>query len=182
MSACSTFTEHVWKPGECKNCFKPKSLHRLAEGDPRKGRHEQAPSQHSQTPTGGRTNINQHSHSPVVGGASINTNIASGTQRSGGSRSGQFRPPVAKKPTIAVKPTMMFPCSGVGLDAEGNPQMPAEGAEPGKVSAFTVWSHNGLNRKRPAGPNNNDEDEEGGEIEGYASLCPPSSSSNNNNG
>ncbi|KAL7867624.1 hypothetical protein SRHO_G00090080 [Serrasalmus rhombeus] len=182
MSACSTFTEHVWKPGECKNCFKPKSLHRLAEGDSRKGHHEQAPVQHSQTPTGVRTNINQHSHSPVVGGANINTNIASSTQRSGGSRSGQFRPPVAKKPTIAVKPTMMLPCSGAGLDTEGNPQMPAEGAEPGKVSAFTVWSHNGLNRKRPAGPNNNEEDEEGGQIECYASLCPPSSSSNNNNG
>lgn len=29
MSACNTFTEHVWKPGECKNCFKPKSLHQL---------------------------------------------------------------------------------------------------------------------------------------------------------
>ncbi|XP_029431695.1 LOW QUALITY PROTEIN: inactive tyrosine-protein kinase PEAK1 [Rhinatrema bivittatum] len=29
MSACNTFTEHVWKPGECKNCFKPKSLHEL---------------------------------------------------------------------------------------------------------------------------------------------------------
>lgn len=29
MSACNAFTEHVWKPGECKNCFKPKSLHQL---------------------------------------------------------------------------------------------------------------------------------------------------------
>uniref|UniRef100_A0A8B9JBK7 Pseudopodium-enriched atypical kinase 1 n=1 Tax=Astyanax mexicanus TaxID=7994 RepID=A0A8B9JBK7_ASTMX len=135
MSACNTFTEHVWKPGECKNCFKPKSLH-------------------------------------LASGASVNANIAhSNTQRGGGSsRSGQFRPPVAKKPTIAVKPTMMLPCPGM------------EGAEPGKTSAFTVWNHNGLNRKRPAGPNNNEGDDERGEIEGYASLCPPSSSSNNNNG
>ncbi|XP_077173981.1 inactive tyrosine-protein kinase PEAK1 isoform X2 [Paroedura picta] len=29
MSACNAFTEHVWKPGECKNCFKPKSLHQF---------------------------------------------------------------------------------------------------------------------------------------------------------
>ncbi|XP_066523997.1 inactive tyrosine-protein kinase PEAK1 [Hoplias malabaricus] len=183
MSACNTFTEHVWKPGECKNCFKPKSLHRLPEGGSRKGPPEQAPSQHIQSPTGTRANINQHIQSPVVGGASVHTNIASNTQRSGGSsRSGQVRPPVAKKPTIAVKPTMMLPCSGMGLDAEGNPQISVEGAEPGKTSAFTVWNHNGLNRKRPAGPNNNEGDDGGGEIEGYASLCPPSSSSNNNNG
>lgn len=29
MSACSDFVEHVWKPGSCKNCFNPKSSHRL---------------------------------------------------------------------------------------------------------------------------------------------------------
>nr|XP_009682040.1 PREDICTED: tyrosine-protein kinase SgK223 [Struthio camelus australis] len=29
MSACSEFVEHVWKPGSCKNCFNPKSSHRL---------------------------------------------------------------------------------------------------------------------------------------------------------
>ncbi|NWI85845.1 PRAG1 kinase, partial [Pitta sordida] len=29
MSACSDFVEHVWKPGSCKNCFKPKSSHWL---------------------------------------------------------------------------------------------------------------------------------------------------------
>ncbi|NXS08335.1 PRAG1 kinase, partial [Neodrepanis coruscans] len=29
MSACSDFVEHVWKPGSCKNCFSPKSSHRL---------------------------------------------------------------------------------------------------------------------------------------------------------
>ncbi|KAG9280721.1 pseudopodium-enriched atypical kinase 1 [Astyanax mexicanus] len=184
MSACNTFTEHVWKPGECKNCFKPKSLHRMSEAASKKGPPEHAPVYHGHTPTGGRTNVNQHNLSPVASGASVNANIAhSNTQRGGGSsRSGQFRPPVAKKPTIAVKPTMMLPCPGMGLDTEGNPHLLAEGAEPGKTSAFTVWNHNGLNRKRPAGPNNNEGDDERGEIEGYASLCPPSSSSNNNNG
>ncbi|KFQ74450.1 Tyrosine-protein kinase SgK223, partial [Phaethon lepturus] len=29
MSACSDFVEHAWKPGSCKNCFNPKSSHRL---------------------------------------------------------------------------------------------------------------------------------------------------------
>uniref|UniRef100_A0A8C3BRL0 Inactive tyrosine-protein kinase PRAG1 n=1 Tax=Cairina moschata TaxID=8855 RepID=A0A8C3BRL0_CAIMO len=29
MSACSDFVEHAWKPGSCKNCFSPKSSHRL---------------------------------------------------------------------------------------------------------------------------------------------------------
>ncbi|KFQ32014.1 Tyrosine-protein kinase SgK223, partial [Merops nubicus] len=29
MSGCSDFVEHVWKPGSCKNCFNPKSSHRL---------------------------------------------------------------------------------------------------------------------------------------------------------
>ncbi|XP_048160417.1 inactive tyrosine-protein kinase PRAG1 [Corvus hawaiiensis] len=29
MSACSDFVEHIWKPGSCKNCFNPKSSHRL---------------------------------------------------------------------------------------------------------------------------------------------------------
>ncbi|NXB48714.1 PRAG1 kinase, partial [Leucopsar rothschildi] len=29
MSACSAFVQHVWKPGSCKNCFNPKSSHRL---------------------------------------------------------------------------------------------------------------------------------------------------------
>uniref|UniRef100_S4RR15 Pseudopodium-enriched atypical kinase 1 n=1 Tax=Petromyzon marinus TaxID=7757 RepID=S4RR15_PETMA len=27
MSACHSFTEHAWKPGACKNCFKSKTLH-----------------------------------------------------------------------------------------------------------------------------------------------------------
>lgn len=77
MSACNTFTEHVWKPGECKNCFKPKSLHQLPP-DP-----EKAPITH-----GNKTNAN-HSNNHRI------------------RNTGNFRPPVAKKPTIAVKPTMM---------------------------------------------------------------------------
>nr|XP_012313100.1 pseudopodium-enriched atypical kinase 1 [Aotus nancymaae]XP_012313106.1 pseudopodium-enriched atypical kinase 1 [Aotus nancymaae]XP_012313107.1 pseudopodium-enriched atypical kinase 1 [Aotus nancymaae]XP_021523940.1 pseudopodium-enriched atypical kinase 1 [Aotus nancymaae]XP_021523941.1 pseudopodium-enriched atypical kinase 1 [Aotus nancymaae]XP_021523942.1 pseudopodium-enriched atypical kinase 1 [Aotus nancymaae]XP_021523943.1 pseudopodium-enriched atypical kinase 1 [Aotus nancymaae]XP_0 len=78
MSACNTFTEHVWKPGECKNCFKPKSLHQLPP-DP-----EKAPITH------GNVKINaNHSNNHRI------------------RNTGNFRPPVAKKPTIAVKPTMM---------------------------------------------------------------------------
>ncbi|NXS37613.1 PEAK1 kinase, partial [Pomatostomus ruficeps] len=78
MSACNTFTEHVWKPGECKNCFKPKSLHQLPPVT------EKKPLSHGNL----KPNANQ-----------------SNSQR--GRNSGSFRPPVAKKPTIAVKPTMM---------------------------------------------------------------------------
>uniref|UniRef100_A0A8D0HJQ3 Inactive tyrosine-protein kinase PRAG1 n=1 Tax=Sphenodon punctatus TaxID=8508 RepID=A0A8D0HJQ3_SPHPU len=29
MSACSDFVEHLWKPGSCKNCFCPRSVHWL---------------------------------------------------------------------------------------------------------------------------------------------------------
>ncbi|XP_066198990.1 inactive tyrosine-protein kinase PEAK1 isoform X2 [Saccopteryx leptura] len=78
MSACNTFTEHVWKPGECKNCFKPKSLHQLPPGP------EKTPVTHSNV----KTNAN-HSNNHRV------------------RNTGNFRPPVARKPTIAVKPTMM---------------------------------------------------------------------------
>ncbi|RLV94841.1 hypothetical protein DV515_00012984 [Chloebia gouldiae] len=78
MSACNTFTEHVWKPGECKNCFKPKSLHQLPPVS------EKKPLSHGNL----KPNANQSS-----------------SQR--GRSTGSFRPPVAKKPTIAVKPTMM---------------------------------------------------------------------------
>lgn len=74
----------------------------------------------------------------------------------------------------------MLPCSGVGLDLEGNPQKLVEGAEPGKASAFTIWNRNGLNRKRPSEPNNNERNDERVDMQGFASLCPPSS--NNNNG
>ncbi|KAK6322808.1 hypothetical protein J4Q44_G00076000 [Coregonus suidteri] len=32
MSACGEFSEHVWKPGSCKNCFHPRSAHRASGG------------------------------------------------------------------------------------------------------------------------------------------------------
>ncbi|NXJ27836.1 PEAK1 kinase, partial [Dicrurus megarhynchus] len=88
MSACNTFTEHVWKPGECKNCFKPKSLHQLPPVS------EKKPLSHGNV----KPNANQ-----------------SNSQR--GRNTGSFRPPVAKKPTIAVKPTMMV-ADGQGLCGE----------------------------------------------------------------
>ncbi|XP_029290334.1 inactive tyrosine-protein kinase PEAK1 [Cottoperca gobio] len=171
MSACSTFTEHVWKPGECKNCFKPKSLHCLSQSTGRKPPSEQRP------PT-----IQQQNPPPA--GARANTNLTINSQRagSGSARSGHLRPPVAKKPTIAVKPTMMLPCSSAGLDSDGNLQRPPNLIEQGKTSAFTVWNRNGLNRKRPGGPSNNNEGEDGSEeIEGYGQLSPRTPSGNNNN-
>lgn len=172
MSACSTFTEHVWKPGECKNCFKPKSLHCLAQG------------------SGGRPPAEQRSptipqQNPTPAGARANTNLTISSQRagSGSARSGHFRPPVAKKPTIAVKPTMMLPCSSAGLDSDGNLQQPTNVLELGKTSAFTVWNRNGLNCKGPGGPSNNNEGEHGTkEIEGYGLLSPRTPSGNNNSG
>lgn len=96
MSACNTFTEHVWKPGECKNCFKPKSLHQLPP-DP-----EKAPVTHGN----GKTNAN-HSNNHHL----RNTR--------------NFRPPVAKKPTIAVKPTMMV-ADGQSVCGELSIQEPCE--------------------------------------------------------
>ncbi|XP_069551441.1 inactive tyrosine-protein kinase PEAK1 [Brachyistius frenatus] len=170
MSACSTFTEHVWKPGECKNCFKPKSLHCLAPSGGGKPPSEQRP------PTTPQQN-------PPSAGARANPNLTTSSQRagSGSARSGHFRPPVAKKPTIAVKPTMMLPCSSAGLDSDGNLQQPPYVIEQGKTSAFTVWNRNGLNRKRPGGPSNNNEGEDSSEeIEGYGPLSPRTPSGNNN--
>ncbi|TMS05014.1 Inactive tyrosine-protein kinase PEAK1 [Larimichthys crocea] len=171
MSACSTFTEHVWKPGECKNCFKPKSLHCLAQSGGRKPPSEQRP------PTTQQQN-------PPPAGARANPSVTNNSQRagSGSARSGQFRPPVAKKPTIAVKPTMMLPCSSAGLDSDVNLQRPPNVIQQGKTSAFTVWNRNGLNRKRPGGPSNNNEGEDGSEeIEGYGQLSPRTPIGNNNN-
>lgn len=172
MSACSTFTEHVWKPGECKNCFKPKSLHCLASSV--EGR---LPSEHRPSAT--------PQQNPASAANRANPNLTNNSLRagSGATRSGHFRPPVAKKPTIAVKPTMMLPCSPAGLDLDGNLQRPPNVLEQGKTSAFTVWNHNGLNRKRPGGPSNNNEGEEGSEeIEGYGQLSPRTPSGNNNSG
>jgi len=171
MSACSTFTEHVWKPGECKNCFKPKSLHRVAQSGGGRPPSERRPSATQQ-------------QDPAPAAARANTNLTGGSQRAGGgsARSGHFRPPVAKKPTIAVRPTMMLPCSSAGLDSDGNLQRPAHFLEQGKTSAFAVWNRNGLNCKRPGGPSNNNEGEDGSEeIEGYGLLSPRTPSGNNNN-
>ncbi|NXC35148.1 PEAK1 kinase, partial [Campylorhamphus procurvoides] len=150
MSACNTFTEHVWKPGECKNCFKPKSLHQLPPVS------EKKPLSHGNL----KPNANQSS-----------------SQR--GRNTGSFRPPVAKKPTIAVKPTMMV-ADGQGgcaelsaLDQGDNKHVPAG------------WNRNkAILNKKPL--NNNNEEE----IEGYSHVSRPYGNnegvgkkpSNNNNG
>ncbi len=152
MSACNTFTEHVWKPGECKNCFKPKSLHR--------------PPEQANAASESKTNISAK---------------LTNSQRSiSSSRTGQVRPPVAKKPTIAVKPTMMLPCSPPGLDSEGNVPRLMEGAQVTKSSPFTVWNQNSLNSLRPTGKNNNQGEDLIGQAEAYSAVSPKPTSSNNN--
>ncbi|KAM4826248.1 inactive tyrosine-protein kinase PEAK1 isoform 2-T2 [Thomomys bottae] len=95
MSACNAFTEHVWKPGECKNCFQPKSLHQLPAGP---------------VPGPG-------AHGEVKANANHSNNLRARA-------AGAFRPPVAKKPTIAVKPTMLL---AEGPGAGGEPGEPCEG-------------------------------------------------------
>ncbi|XP_048828383.1 inactive tyrosine-protein kinase PEAK1 [Brienomyrus brachyistius] len=166
MSACNTFTEHVWKPGECKNCFKPKSLHRLAEAG-LKNRPQERP-------------VQLQSHTPAAGRP--NANVASPYVRSGGSgHPGHFRPPVAKKPTIAVKPTMMLSCSSAGLDSEGNRVTP-DAVEAGKIPDFAAWNRNGTNWKRPSGVNNNEGEDGGEEFEGYGPRSCRVPASGNNNG
>lgn len=170
MSACSTFTEHVWKPGECKNCFKPKSLHCLTQSSGGKPPSEQRP------PPNQQQNL-------LSAGTRANPNLIANSQRTGGgyTRTGHIRPPVAKKPTIAVKPTMMLPNLASGLDSDGNILQQTNVAEQGKTSAFTAWNRNGLIGKRPAGPNNNNEGEDDSEeIEGYGQLSPRTPSGNNN--
>lgn len=171
MSACSTFTEHVWKPGECKNCFKPKSLHCLPQGVGKK------------PPEPRPATAQQKNLLPAA--AKPSHNIPSNSQRAGGSsaRSGQFRPPVAKKPTIAVKPTMMLPCSSVQLGADSNIQHPPNVIEQSKTSPFTLWNCNGLNQKRPEGSSNNNEGEAcSAHIESFGQLSPRTPSGNNNSG
>ncbi|NWY03356.1 PEAK1 kinase, partial [Nothoprocta ornata] len=150
MSACNTFTEHVWKPGECKNCFKPKSLHQLPPDSEKK----------NLSPGNLKTNANQsNSH------RSRNT--------------GNFRPPVAKKPTIAVKPTMMV-VDGQGVCSEISAPDHCE-----NKSVPAGWNRNkAVLNKKPL--NNNNEDE----IEGYGRVHRPYGNndgvskipSNNNNG
>ncbi|NXU55813.1 PEAK1 kinase, partial [Turnix velox] len=150
MSACNSFTEHVWKPGECKNCFKPKSLHQLPPVS------EKKPLTHSNLKPNA---IQRNSHR--------------------GRNTGNFRPPVAKKPTIAVKPTMMV-VDGQGVCSE---MSMVEHCENKSVPAG--WNRNkAVLNKKPL--NNNNEDE----IEGYSQVHRPYGNnegvgkipSNNNNG
>ncbi|XP_057692072.1 inactive tyrosine-protein kinase PEAK1 [Corythoichthys intestinalis] len=168
MSACSTFTEHVWKPGECKNCFKPKSLHCTQSSGEKPRPERRLPTSQQQNPPHAVTRTN--------------SNLANNSHRPGSAtaRSGHFRPPVAKKPTIAVKPTMMLPCSSIGSSSNDNLQSPPSVLEPGKTSAFMVWNRNGVNCRRTSGTSNNNEGED--EIEGYEQLSPRTPSGNNNSG
>ncbi|XP_007197713.2 inactive tyrosine-protein kinase PEAK1 isoform X1 [Balaenoptera acutorostrata] len=125
MSACNTFTEHVWKPGECKNCFKPKSLHQLPP-DP-----EKAPITH-----GNKTNAN-HSNNHRI------------------RNTGNFRPPVAKKPTIAVKPTMMV-ADGQSMCGELSIQEHCE-----NKPVIIGWNRNRMALNQKPLNNNNEDDIEG---------------------
>ncbi|XP_044515105.1 inactive tyrosine-protein kinase PEAK1 [Gracilinanus agilis] len=151
MSACNTFTEHVWKPGECKNCFKPKSLHQLPP----------APEAASLPPGSLKTNAN-HSNNHRV------------------RNTGNFRPPVAKKPTIAVKPTMMV-AGGQSMSAEASTPEHCE-----NKPVIISWNRNRASvNKKPLNNNNNNEEE----IEGFSHVHRPfgtndsvSKIANNNNG
>ncbi|XP_041034317.1 inactive tyrosine-protein kinase PEAK1 isoform X2 [Carcharodon carcharias] len=120
MSACNAFTEHVWKPGECKNCFKPKSLHCLTAA----------------------------SDTPPISCNNLKTNANHSNNHRGRSGTGSFRPPVAKKPTIAVKPTMMV-MDGQTMSTEMEVLESCENKH--------RWNRNGvlLNRK-PVNNNNNE--------------------------
>ncbi|MEE6525196.1 hypothetical protein FKM82_025058 [Ascaphus truei] len=113
MSACGSFTEHVWKPGECKNCFQPKGQHQLAALG--RGTMGQPPPPPPPPPPYRAQHFK------------INVN-----QRPRGTTG--FRPPVAKKPTIAVKPTMMAVDGTVCHAAPGQARTP--------VPALTTRNHN----------------------------------------
>uniref|UniRef100_A0A8B9VGZ4 Inactive tyrosine-protein kinase PEAK1 n=1 Tax=Anas zonorhyncha TaxID=75864 RepID=A0A8B9VGZ4_9AVES len=150
MSACNTFTEHVWKPGECKNCFKPKSLHQLPPVSEKK----------------------------TLSHGNLKTNANQSNSHRGGNK-GNFRPPVAKKPTIAVKPTMMV-VDGQGVCGEISATDHCE-----NKSVPPGWNRNkAVLNKKPL--NNNNEDE----IEGYSHVHRPYGNNdgvgkipnNNNNG
>ncbi|KAJ7311238.1 hypothetical protein JRQ81_006851 [Phrynocephalus forsythii] len=151
MSACNAFTEHVWKPGECKNCFKSKNLHRL-------------PAASEKTP---------------VSNANLKTNAShSNSQRI--RNTGNFRPPVAKKPTIAVKPTMMT-VDGQNLCGEVSSQDLCENRP-----VTLGWNQSRpISNKKPLNNNNNSEEE----IESYSHVHLPfgnnddvNKAPNNNNG
>ncbi|XP_026565255.1 inactive tyrosine-protein kinase PEAK1 isoform X2 [Pseudonaja textilis] len=132
MSACNAFTEHVWKPGECKNCFKPKNLHQPPPGP------EKAP----------------------VSNSNIKTNAIHSNQHN--KNTGNFRPPVAKKPTIAVKPTMVT-IDGQGMCGEITSQDLCE-----NKPALVGWNQNiTVLKKKPLNNNNNNEEEEEEEVESY---------------
>ncbi|XP_043536338.1 inactive tyrosine-protein kinase PEAK1 isoform X2 [Chiloscyllium plagiosum] len=146
MSACNAFTEHVWKPGECKNCFKPKSLHCLSAA----------------------------SETPPLSCKNLKTNANHSNNHRGRSGTGNFRPPVAKKPTIAVKPTMMV-IDGQTVSTEMEVVESCENKQ--------RWNRNGvlLNRK----PVNNNNEENNGNSQ---RACNPDRvfndrmPNNNNNG
>ncbi|XP_007906504.2 inactive tyrosine-protein kinase PEAK1 isoform X1 [Callorhinchus milii] len=152
MSACNAFTEHVWKPGECKNCFKPKSLHCLTTA----------------------------SETPSLSCNNLKTNANHSNNLRGRSGAGNFRPPVAKKPTIAVKPTMMV-TDGRTLSGE---MEVLENCENKHV--FIGWNKNGVLISRKPVNNNNNEENSGYSI--AQRSCPPDQvvnnriPNNNNNG
>ncbi|XP_078056072.1 inactive tyrosine-protein kinase PEAK1 isoform X3 [Mustelus asterias] len=119
MSACNAFTEHVWKPGECKNCFKPKSLHCLSAA----------------------------SETPPLSCNNLKTNANHSNNHRGRSGTGNFRPPVAKKPTIAVKPTMMV-MDGQAVSTEMEALESCENKH--------RWNRNGVLLNRKPVTNNNE--------------------------
>ncbi|XP_044306420.1 inactive tyrosine-protein kinase PEAK1 isoform X2 [Varanus komodoensis] len=157
MSACNAFTEHVWKPGECKNCFKPKNLHQLPPAT------EKSPVSNTNLKINATSNNNPRARN-----------------------TGNFRPPVAKKPTIAVKPTMMT-VDGQGICGEATSQDLCE-----NKPAIAGWNQNRtILNKKPLSNNNNDEDDdnEEEENEGYSHVHRPYGNSDevgkapsNNNG
>ncbi|XP_068131829.1 inactive tyrosine-protein kinase PEAK1 [Hyperolius riggenbachi] len=103
MSACGSFTEHVWKPGECKNCFQPKGQHHMSA----LGRgHPGQPPPPPPPPPPYRA---QH--------AKVNSSQRPRTSTG-------FKPPVAKKPTIAVKPTMISVDGVVSQPLQGQARSP----------------------------------------------------------
>ncbi|XP_070619158.1 inactive tyrosine-protein kinase PEAK1 isoform X1 [Erythrolamprus reginae] len=135
MSACNAFTEHVWKPGECKNCFKPKNLHQLPPG-PEKA---------------------------AVSNSNIKTNAIHSNHHN--KNTGNFRPPVAKKPTIAVKPTMVT-IDGQSICGEIASQDVCE-----NKPALVGWNQNiTVLKKKPLNNNNNNEEEEEEEVENYSHI------------
>ncbi|XP_051776266.1 inactive tyrosine-protein kinase PEAK1 [Erpetoichthys calabaricus] len=167
MSACDAFTEHVWKPGECKNCFRPKSLHRQTGVNTGKADQHQKQRKVSASDTVGSRPSHVNNYHNVSSAGQTGT-------------SSHFRPPVAKKPTIAVKPTMALCTTALELQGSHGFEHPNS-----RSSAFTVWNQNLVNCKRPRGTNNNvllDREEEHKECSFQTCQSPGSSSSNNNNG